>query len=112
MREADCLGIVVLYAKLVLNLDFGFAGWGVLDSQQRAETFNKERSKWLQVESPDQGDVVVLYPRNSKNPDHYGIAIDNKNILHSGSQFGHSSVQLISDIAAYFHKIEYYRWPR
>ena len=112
MREADCLGIVVLYAKIVLNLDFGFAGWGVLDSQQRAETFNKERSKWLQVEIPEQGDVVVLYPRNSKSPDHYGIAVDSKNLLHSGSQFGQSSVQLISDIAAYFHKIEYYRWPR
>lgn len=120
IEGADCWGIVTMVYSDVLGIDFGHYALSSIDSTSKViRVFSKEMDKalaagiWEKTDNPEELDVVMIYSKSSRRPDHVGIYIGDGMILHSMTRdTGISEIHHSRIIAPMFERMEYYRYVR
>lgn len=112
---ADCWGIVCLFYDGVLGIDLKHFEKELIKNQRlitkKINEVDETDSRWLKTESPKYGDVVVMFSKERGRPEHVGIYLDDKKVLHSMSRdIGYSSIHSTDIINKMFSKVEYHTY--
>lgn len=79
----DCWGLVRLFYSQELGIElpeYSSVGHGINDEGELAKEIHARMQNWRQVETPEQGDCVLLNIAGA--PTHIGIVVTKNTMLH------------------------------
>jgi cell wall-associated NlpC family hydrolase len=112
MREFDCWGCVYLFYKRMLQIDIPALSEDYdsgLDGKSVAQCVAQNQPNWIEVETPEYGDVLVF--RILGWPAHVGIYLGNGDFLHAFKGTD-SCIERLDSITWKRRHVRTYRWPQ
>lgn len=113
-KGADCWGLILLVLKNVFDLDLNLYQGAVFCGDELSSVIIDQiesDNEWSKVEKPNTGNVVVMYDKRNKRPEHIGIVVKHGSVLHSYKKAGSTQTPL-RIIERMFSKVEFYRYER
>ena len=112
---ADCWGLVSLVYKDLLSVNLETFKKEDIDTKEKTmdmiETIQSITLDWRKVVIPNKLDVVLMYDRQTKRPEHVGIYAGDGLILHSMyRENGQSAMHRAYLLERMFDKLEFYRY--
>jgi len=115
-NSADCWGLVLM----VLEEQFGIIinhmrDIAIVDTDDVSDVMVSSRylPEWAPTESPTAGNVCMMFVKKNGvvRPEHVGIVIDDRHVLHSIScDGGVSSIHKIRTIKRIFNRLEFFSY--
>lgn len=108
----DCWGLILLAFRHVFQIKLELFEGATFCGEQLAEVIYSQmqcENEWKQIDSPDIGSVVVMYPRKTKRPEHIGVIVSPNRVLHSYKKQG-STQTAMRVINRMFFKVEFYKY--
>ena len=118
LDEADCWGLVTLVLRNEFDIHISHMQNAYITDRSKiskAMLEGRNLSGWKITESPQAGDVCMMYVASNEapkgRPEHVGVMIDSLSVLHSFSRSGGlSAIHETHVLKRMFKKLEFYHY--
>jgi len=113
-QQADCWGLTLMVCKNCYGVRIPLYLGSCAEGDMLAEIINTESSgtSWQRIQSPQPGDVCIMKAKKSGRPEHIGVYVGSKSVIHSfgKDRKGVSIITRTKALEKLFKPLEFYRY--
>lgn len=111
---ADCWGLCLMVCQQCFGVKIPIYLGSCAEGDHLAEIINTESSgsSWQRIDSPQPGDVCIMRVPVSNRPEHIGVYVGGKSVIHSlgKDKKGASTITRTKALEKIFKPLEYFRY--
>lgn len=113
-QGADCWGLTLMVCKNCYGVKIPLYLGSCAEGDALAEIISTESSgtSWQQIAPPQPGDVCIMKSKDSGRPEHIGVYVGSKSVIHSlgKNKQGVSMITRTKALEKLFQPLEFYRY--